>query len=75
MNFETVRIHFLRGVFVLLSSRNLAIMATWRNDFSSLLEGEFTFQRRSGKLSFVFFSRLAPKLAPKRLGELQPRTK
>ena len=39
MNFETVRIHFLSGVFVLLSSRNLAIMATWRNDFSSLLGG------------------------------------
>ena len=39
MNFETVRVHFLSGVFVLLSSRNLAIMATWRNDFSSLLGG------------------------------------
>ena len=39
MNFETVRIHFLSGVFVLLSSRNLAIMATWRNDFSFLLGG------------------------------------
>ena len=62
MNFETVRIHFLSGVFVLLSSRNLAVIETWRNDFSSLLEGEFKFQRRSGKLSFVFFSRVAPKL-------------
>ena len=41
MNFETVRIHFLSGVFVLLSSSNLAIMATWRNDFSSLLEGDW----------------------------------
>ena len=26
MNFETVRIHFLSGVFVLLSSRNLAVI-------------------------------------------------
>ena len=32
MKFETVRIHF-----GLLSSRNFATMATWRNDFSSLL--------------------------------------
>ena len=45
MNFETMRIHFLSGIFVLLSSRNLAIMATWRNDFSPLLEGQFKFQR------------------------------
>ena len=38
MKFETVRgIHFLRDVFALLSSRNFATMATWRNDFSSLL--------------------------------------
>ena len=31
------RIHFLSAVFGLLSSRNFATMATWRNDFSSLL--------------------------------------
>ena len=38
MKFETVRgIHFLRDVFALLSSRNFATMATWPNDFSSLL--------------------------------------
>ena len=37
MNCETVRIHFLSDVFGLLSSRNFATMATWRNDFSSLL--------------------------------------
>ena len=37
MKFETVRIHFLSDVFGLLSSRNFATMATWRNDLSSLL--------------------------------------
>ena len=37
MKFVTVRIHFqLSDVFGLLSSRNFATMATWRNDFSSL---------------------------------------
>ena len=36
MKFETVRIHLLNDVFGLLSSRNFATMATWRNDFSSL---------------------------------------
>ena len=37
MKFETVRgIHSLRDVFALLSSRNFATMATWRNDFFSL---------------------------------------
>ena len=36
MKFETVRIHFLSDVFALLSSRNFATMAMWRNDFSSL---------------------------------------
>ena len=36
MKFETVRIHFLSDFFGLFSSRNLATMATWRNDFSSL---------------------------------------
>ena len=37
MKFEAVRIHFLSEVFALLSSKNFATMATWRNDFSSLL--------------------------------------
>ena len=39
MESETVRIHFLSSstFFDLLSSRNFAIMVTWRNDFSSLL--------------------------------------
>ena len=38
MKFETVRgIQSLRDVFALLSSRNFATMATWPNDFSSLL--------------------------------------
>ena len=37
MKFEAVRIHFLSDVFGLLSSKNVATMATWRNDFSSLL--------------------------------------
>ena len=36
MKFETVRIHLLRDVFALLSSRNIATMGTWRNDFSAL---------------------------------------
>ena len=31
---ETVRIHFLSDVFGLISSRNFATMATWRNDSS-----------------------------------------
>ena len=34
MKFVTVRIHFLSDVFGLLSSRNFATMATWRNGFS-----------------------------------------
>ena len=37
MKFETVRIYFL------LSSKNVATMATWRNDFSSLLLRNFQF--------------------------------
>ena len=37
MKFVTVQIHFFRNVFGLLSSRNFATMAMWRNDFSSLL--------------------------------------
>ena len=38
MKFVAVLIHFLSDVFDLLSSRNFATMATWRNDFFSLLE-------------------------------------
>ena len=37
MKFETVRIHFMSDFFGVLSSRNFATTATWRNDFSSLL--------------------------------------
>ena len=37
MKFETVWIHLLSDVFSLLSSRNFANMATWHDDFSSLL--------------------------------------
>ena len=37
MKFETVRIHFLSDVFGFLSSKNFATMATWRNDFSSVI--------------------------------------
>ena len=33
---ETVRIYFLSDIFGLISSRNFATMATWRNDFSFL---------------------------------------
>ena len=36
--FETVRIHFLSDIFGLLSPRNFATMATWHNDFSTLLD-------------------------------------
>ena len=37
MKFETaVRIHFFSDVFSLMQSRNLAAMATWHNDLSSL---------------------------------------
>ena len=32
--FETVRIRFLSDVFCLLSPRNFASMAMWRNEFS-----------------------------------------
>ena len=45
MKFETVRINFFYDVFRLLSSRNLATMATWRNDFS--LFCKFYFLSRS----------------------------
>ena len=41
MKFETLRIHFFRDVFGLLSSRNLATMTTSRDDFSSLLTAAF----------------------------------
>ena len=34
---NSANIHFLSAVFGLLSFRNFATMATWRNDFSSLL--------------------------------------
>ena len=37
MKFETVQIDFVSDVFGLLSSRKFATMATWRNNFSSLL--------------------------------------
>ena len=40
MKFETVWIQFLADVFSLLSSRNFATMATWREDFSYLLSPE-----------------------------------
>ena len=40
MKFETVQNHFLSDVFDLLSFRNLASMATWRNDFSCVLSQE-----------------------------------
>ena len=40
MKFETVQNHFLSDVFGLLSFRNLASMATWRNDFSYVLSQE-----------------------------------
>ena len=38
MKFEAMRIHFLSDVFGLLSSKNFATMATWRNDFSTLFK-------------------------------------
>ena len=39
MKFATVRMHSLRALFRLLSTRNFVTMATWRNGFSSLLDG------------------------------------
>ena len=41
MKLETVRIHFLSDVFGLLSFKIFATMATWRNNFSSLLIDEY----------------------------------
>ena len=40
MKLEAVQIHFLqcKWRFSLLSSKNFATMAMWRNDFSSLLK-------------------------------------
>ena len=43
--FETVGVHILSDVFGLLSSRNFATMATWRNDFSSLFYKGFLWNR------------------------------
>ena len=37
IKFEAVRIHFLSDVFGLSWSKNFAAMASWRNNFSSLL--------------------------------------
>ena len=51
MKFETVRINFFYDVFRLLSSRNLATMATWRNDFS--LFCKFYFLSRSSSIVLV----------------------
>ena len=45
MKFETVQIHFSSDVFSLLSFRNFATMATWRNDFFSLLSWELQLPR------------------------------
>ena len=42
MKFETVQFHFWSVLFCLLSPRNFATMATWRNDFSSLFDGIIT---------------------------------
>ena len=38
MKFETVRIHFLSDVFGLWSFKIFATMATWRNNFSLLID-------------------------------------
>ena len=48
MNFETAWIHYLSGVFGLLSSRNFTTMVTWRNDFS--LSYYVLFKKRAGVL-------------------------
>ena len=39
MRFEAVRIHLLSDVFGLLSSKDVATIATWRNDFSLVAVG------------------------------------
>ena len=40
MKFELVQNHFLSDVFGFLLFRNFASMATWRNDYSSVLSQE-----------------------------------
>ena len=42
MKFETMQFHFWSVLFGLLSPRNFATMATWRNDFPSLFDGFIT---------------------------------
>ena len=56
MKFATVRMHFLRDLFRLLSTRNFVTMATWRNDFSSLLEGSHeSKQQLSGSYLNIYY--------------------
>ena len=43
MKFKTVRIHFLSDFFGLLSSRNIATLTMWLNDFSFLLTAILVF--------------------------------
>ena len=43
MKFQTVRIYFLSEFSDFLPSKNFAIMATWRNDFSSLFIAFYIF--------------------------------
>ena len=50
IKFETVQIHFLSNVFGVLSSRNFATMATWRNDFSSLFFAQLSCSSHVGFL-------------------------
>ena len=56
MKFATVRMHFLRDLFRLLSTRNFVTMATWRNDFSSLLDGSHEKARQlSGSYLNIYY--------------------
>ena len=59
MKFEAVRILYLNDVFGLLSFKNFATMATWRNDFSSLQDGSESRTRIrviGGEISVNFWS-------------------
>ena len=47
MKFETVQFHLWSVLFGLLSPRNFATMATWRNDLSSLFDGIITVLART----------------------------
>ena len=56
MKFETVQFHFWSVFVGLLSPRNFATMATWRNDFASLFDGIITVLARMCHFKTLQFS-------------------